>query len=477
VGNGLAASAGGEAPDDTDRDLVQTLLIERLVMKPPASRIELVPLDKLHPYERNARVHSKKQVGQIARSIERFGFTCPLMISDDYMILAGHGRWAAAKQLGMVEVPCVRLSHLTPEERRAYILADNKTALNSTYDVEVLAGELQALGDLDFDLSLTGFSIHEVDTLIVQAEEASPKAKLDKADVIPVVDDACVVTRPGDVWRLGRHRLVCGDARDPAAYDRLLGTEIVDLLMCDVPYNVPVNGHVCGKGSIRHAEFAMASGEMSEGDFIAFLEASLGAAAARCKDGAIGYVFIDWRHYGELTAAAKSVFTEQKNLIVWNKQNAGMGTFYRSKHELIGVYKVGKGEHVNTFGLGGEGRYRTNVWDYPGVTSVGAGRMEALSWHPTVKPVAMIKDALLDCSRRGDIVLDSFGGSGATLIAAQKCGRVARLIELEPRYCDVIITRFQNLTGQMAVLDSDGRSSEDVADERLGASDAEVAHG
>ena len=275
------------------------------------------------------------------------------------------------------------------------------------------------------------------------------------------------VSRRGDLWRLGRHRLVCGDARAPEDYASLLAGETADLLFTDPPYNVPIDGHVCGLGRVRHREFAMGVGEMSEAEFTGFLAQTLGAAAGCCRSGAIGFVCMDWRHLGELLAAGKAVFSEMKNLVVWNKTNGGMGSFYRSKHELIGVFKVGTGPHVNSFGLGESGRYRTNVWDYPGISSLGAERDAALAMHPTVKPVALVADAIRDCTKRGDIVLDPFAGSGTTLIAAETCGRSARLIEYDPLYCDVIARRYERLTGRGASLAATGASFEDVAAERL----------
>jgi DNA modification methylase len=244
------------------------------------------------------------------------------------------------------------------------------------------------------------------------------------------------VTRMGDLWQLGRHRLICGDARKADDYDRLLAGETVDLIFTDPPYNVPIDGHVCGSGRIRHREFAMGVGEMSTSSFTDFLTETLGAAAKRCRDGAIAFVCMDWRHMNELLAAGQATFSELKNLCIWNKTNGGMGSFYRSKHELVFVFKVGTAPHVNSFGLGDTGRYRTNVWDYPGISSMGAGRMEDLAMHPTVKPTALVADAIRDCSLRGDIVLDIFGGSGTTLTAAETCGRSARLIEFDPAYCD-----------------------------------------
>ena len=423
------------------------------------------PLGALRPFPRNARTHSKKQVQQIARSIERFGFTNPVLVSDDGEIIAGHGRVRAAALLGMQTVPTIALSHLSAAERRAYVLADNKLALNAGWDSDILAIELQGLTDLDFDVTLTGFSLAEIDFTLDAAADAKPSGGSGRDDRVPRLPEH-PVTRRGEIWQLGRHLLLCGDARDPDAYVRLLGNARADLVFTDPPYNVAIDGNVTGLGKVKHAEFAMASGEMSEDEFTGFLQQSLGAMAGVCRDGAIAFVCMDWRHMRELLAAGRAVFTELKNLVVWNKTNGGMGAFYRSKHELIFVWKVGTAPHTNTFGLGETGRYRTNVWDYAGISSISATRAEELAMHPTVKPVALVADAIKDCSKRGEIVLDGFGGSGSTLIAAEKTGRLARLIEYEPGYCDVIIQRWQQMTGKQATLADDGATFEDVAEAR-----------
>jgi DNA modification methylase len=424
--------------------------------------------DSLRPYARNARRHSRKQVRQIADSIERFGFTNPVLISDDGEIIAGHGRVQAAKLLGLASVPTMKLSHLSETERRAYVIADNKLALNAGWDAEMLAIELQGLIDLDFDITLTGFSLAEVDLTLDAVRDADPDGPAGPEDEIPGMAQTAV-SRQGDLWILGRHRLVCGDARSPADYERVLGGNRADLIFTDPPYNVPIDGHVCGLGRIRHREFAMGVGEMSEAAFTRFLAETLGAAAAVSRDGAIAFVCMDWRHLAELMAAGREVFSELKNLCVWNKTNGGMGAFYRSKHELVCVFKVGDAPHTNSFGLGETGRYRTNVWDYPGISSLGSGRSEALAMHPTVKPTALVADSIRDCSRRGDIVLDPFAGSGTTLIAAESCGRLARVIEYDPLYCDVIIRRYERLTGKSAILGDGGASFDSVETDRLAA--------
>jgi len=421
----------------------------------------------LKPYARNARTHSKKQIKQIASSIERFGFVNPVLIGDDGTIIAGHGRVEAAKQLGLRSVPTLALSHLSEAEKRAYVLADNKLALNAGWDREILAIELQGLVDLEFDVELTGFSLAEIDLVLDEAGESNPGAVDAAEDAVPAA--ACpAVTQRGDVWVLGRHKLICGDARNSDDYARLLGNERVDLVFTDPPYNVAIDGHVCGLGSVKHREFAFASGEMSESQFTQFLEESLGAMAGVMRDGAIAFVCMDWRHMGEMLAAGNHAFTELKNLVVWNKTNGGMGAFYRSKHELIFVFKQGTAVHTNSFGLGETGRYRTNVWDYAGISSISSSRSEELAMHPTVKPVALIADAIRDCSKRGEIILDGFGGSGSTLIAAEKTGRAARLIEYDPLYCDTIVRRWQAYSGKQAVLAGSNVAFEDMAEVRRG---------
>lgn len=424
-------------------------------------------ISALRPYARNARTHSKKQIKQIARSIERFGFTNPVLVSDEGEIIAGHGRVEAAKLLGWRHVPTIALSHLSEAERRAYVLADNKLALNAGWDKEILAIELQALVDLEFDVEVTGFSLAEIDLVLDEASDADPD-KIEAPEDEVELAMGRPVSRQGDLWLLGRHKLLCGDARSAIDFETLMAGEKADLVFTDPPYNVKIDGNVCGLGSVKHREFAFASGEMSESQFTQFLRETLGNAASVMRDGAIAFVCMDWRHMGELLSASSAVFTELKNLVVWNKTNGGMGAFYRSKHELIFVFKQGTAEHTNSFGLGETGRYRTNVWDYAGISSISGSRSEELAMHPTVKPVALIADAIRDCSRRGEVVLDCFGGSGSTLIAAEKTGRSARLIEYDPLYCDTIIRRWEKLTGKRAALAVTKDCFEDVGEQRLG---------
>src|SRR5882724_8535940 len=401
----------------------------------------------LKPYPRNARTHSRNQVKQIAAAIKEFGFTNPVLIDESDQIIAGHGRVVAAKLLGLAEVPTLQLSHLNPSQKRAYILADNRLAEKAGWDKEILAVELQGLLDDGFEVVLTGFEVPEIDVVLDMSAEAKSDRHAD--DDIPAVGPA--ISRPGELWRLGNHRLLCGNPLDSGCYGTLLGGAKAALVITDPPYNVAINGHVGGKGQIQHRDFAMGCGEMTSSDFTTFLTTTFEHLAANSTDGSIHYAFMDWRHMQEMLQAGNAVYTELKNLCVWNKSNAGMGSFYRSKHELVFVWKNGTAPHINTFELGQYGRHRANVWDYPGISGLSPGRLDELAMHPTVKPVGLVADAIKDCSRRGDLVLDSFGGSGTTLIACERTGRKARLIEIDPIYCDQTVRRWQKLTGRNAV--------------------------
>jgi DNA modification methylase len=427
--------------------------------------IEQTSIHALKLHDRNARTHSKRQIRQIADSFRRFGFCNPVLVDDDLNILAGHGRVKAAELLGLTSVPTVRLSHLGDAEKRAYVIADNRLAEKAGWDRNLLVLELQGLIEIGFDVELTGFETTEIDLLLDEALEAgglSPAAE----DELPASRNGPPVSRPGDLWVLGVHRLCCSDACTPASYDRLLSGKKADLLFTDPPYNVRINGHVSGLGAIRHAEFAMASGEMTETQYIGFLTDSLGLTVKVSRDGALHYVFVDWRHSYELMSAGRGIYDSLLNLCVWNKDNGGMGSFYRSKREFVMVYKVGNAPHINNVELGRHGRNRTNVWDYAGVNTFRAGRLDELAMHPTVKPVALVADVIRDASSRSDLVLDPFAGSGTTIIAAEKTGRRACALEIDPHYVDVIIQRWQAYTGKPARLDTTGASFEDVAEQR-----------
>jgi DNA modification methylase len=426
--------------------------------------IEHTLICDLRPYSGNARTHSKKQIAQIAKSIKRFGFCNPVLIDDDNQIIAGHGRIEAAKFLGIDAVPTVRLSHLSDAEKRAYILADNKLAEKAGWDREIQAIELQALIDIGFEMELTGFEPAEIDLIIEEVSEGDEEPE----DAAPTYAEGPAVTQLGDLWMLGNHVLACGDARDDATYALLMRGAKAEFVFTDPPYNVPIDGHVCGLGRIRHKDFAMGCGEMSADQFTAFLAAVYEQLCRYSTDGSIHQVCIDWRHMREMLDSGHAHYAELKNLCVWNKTNAGMGSFYRSKHELIFVWKNGTAAHINNFELGQHGRYRSNVFNYEGVNTLRPSRLDELAMHPTVKPVALVADAIKDCSRRGGIVLDPFCGSGTVLIAAERTGRKARAIEIDPHYVDVAVRRWEQYTGKTAVLAPLGETFEEASEMRLG---------
>jgi DNA modification methylase len=416
-------------------------------------RIEHLQIADLKPNPRNARRHPKKQLHQIAASIREFGFNSIVVIDEDGVILVGHGRVEAAKLAGLTTLPVLRITHLTAEQKVGFSLADNKIALNSDWDMEQLTllwRELSAK-ELNFDLEVTGFETAEIDLLI---DGPTVSTKADRSDNVPEPQSQAV-SRLGDLWQLGGHRLICADACDKAAYAHLEQARVV---FADAPCNVPIDGHVGGLGAIKHREFKMASGEMTPAEFQQFLKTVFANMVEVSVDGALHFICMDWRHMAEVMGAAQGIYSGLKNLCVWNKNNGGMGSLYRSKHELVFVYKVGTGPHVNTIELGKNGRYRTNVWDYAGVNTWRAGRDADLEMHPTVKPTALVIDAIKDCSRRGEIVLDAFSGSGTTIIAAHKCRRRARVIELDPLYVDVAIRRWQTFTGEAATLATTGET-------------------
>jgi len=436
------------------------------VTEPPkihSSEIEFLPIEALKLDPRNPRTHSRNQRRLIKKSIEKFGFTNPVLIGANNEVLAGHGRIEVANELGMATVPCRRLAEMSEEEKRAYLIADNKLALGAGWDRDLLALHFGELGAVGFDVSLTGFEMGEIDILMKEVEAADTASTADNDDESPQPDrEAPAVVRPGDIIICGRHLIMCGNAREENDVRALMRDKRATAVFIDPPYNVPIQGHVSGLGKIRHREFAEASGDLSPEQFTTFLKQALGQIAALCHDGAIVYVCMDWRHMVELLEAGYAVFTELKNLCTWVKSNAGMGTFYRSQHELIFVWKHGTAPHINNFGLGEKGRHRSNVWKYAGVNSFGSDRMEELQMHSTVKPVQMVADAIMDVTHRGDVVLDTFAGSGTTLIAAERTGRVARVMEIDAHYCDVIVERWEKTTGKAAIFEATGLSFENT---------------
>jgi DNA modification methylase len=425
----------------------------------PELIIRQKPVSKLKPNPRNARTHPKNQIRQIASSIKEFGFTNPILVDKADVVIAGHGRLAGAKLLGLSEVPTIALESLTPDQVRAYVLADNKLGQGGGWDNALLALELEHLLTLDdFEIELTGFEVPEVDLIVKQALDPNTGA----AEIVEL-ESGPAVSRTGDIWKLGKHRLICGNSRERSTFADLMQGNKADVVITDPPYNVRIDGNACGKGAVRHREFAMGSGEMSTQEFSDFLHVSLDHAAAHSRAGSIHYVFMDWRHMGELLEAGQNSIGEFLHLCIWVKDNGGMGSFYRSRHELVFLFKNGKKSHRNNIQLGRFGRNRTNVWEYPGVnTESRCGNENLLALHPTVKPVSLVADALLDCSARGDRVLDYFLGSGTTLLAAERVGRICFGIEIDPLYVDVAIRRWQRYTGEQAIH-KDGHPFEESA--------------
>ncbi len=404
--------------------------------------IQNIKLTDIRAYKNNPKLHNRAQVAKIRESIREFGFINPVLLDENLEIIAGHGRVAAARDIGMRDVPAIILSHLTDGQKRAYRIADNKLTELGKWSIEALNLEFMELAklDLDFDLDITGFETAEIDLILDSNGTSDPKN-----DLVPALTDDDRRCKRGDIWRLGRHIIVCGDALMAESYAALMGDDRAQMVLTDAPYNVKVK-NIGSMGKIKHDEFAMASGEMTPAEFTEFLTTFMHHAKEYSINGALHYLFMDWKHVREISTAADNVYDDLKNICVWNKTNGGMGSLYSSKHELCFIYKSGTAPHINNIELGAHGRYRTNVWDYAGANAFGAGK-DNLKLHPTVKPVAMLRDAILDVTRRGDIVLDCFLGSGSTLIACEHTGRVCRGIELEEKYCDVTIKRFETLTG------------------------------
>jgi DNA modification methylase len=405
----------------------------------------LIPVESLKPLGRETRKHPASQVRKLAESLEQFGFVLPIITDMDGRVVAGWGLVLAAKRLGLLEVPALTIVDLDEAKLRSLRLALNRLGEDSSWDPAALTLEFSDILEMDptIDLQITGFEMGEIDVSL-------DGAGIDEEDELPTEPNS-PVTQVGDLWIAGEHRLFCGDALMPASYEAVLGTDRAEMVFADPPYNVAIEGNVSGHGATKHDDFAMATGEMSPAEFAKFLQDAFRLVAQHSIDGAIHFICMDWRHLEELMGATKTIYSELKNICVWHKSNAGMGSLYRSKHEFVFVFKNGKKPHINNIALGRFGRGRTNVWDYAGQNVFSGTGRRKLSLHPTVKPVALVADAIRDCSNQNGIILDPFGGAGTTLIAAEKTGRRARLIEIDPGYVDVAILRWQRLTGKTAV--------------------------
>jgi hypothetical protein len=412
--------------------------------------IEVVPIATLRPNARNARTHSARQIRQIADSICEFGFCNPILLDQDGGVIAGHGRIEAARLLGIQEVPAIRLEGMTEAQKRAYIVADNKLAQNAGWNRELLAAEFKYIAelDIDFDFKITGFEAAEIKVLLHGADSADLDAT---ADDISRGDKAGTpVTRVGDLWIVGEHRMLCGDPSAPQSFERLLGDARADMVFTDPLSNVRVNGHGGRRRAVGNPEFSAALGEMSEPEFTAFLKTVLGHLAGCSINGSIHFICLDWRYCFEVLSAGRAVYSELKDVCVWNTGSAGAGSLYRAGHQLIFVFENGRGPQVNNLKSGRRAHKRTNLWDYPRANLPREGRLgePPISWG--AKPVALVADAILDCSKRGGVVVDCFGGSGTALVAAEKTGRRAYVMELDRACVDLTVRRFEKVTGKKA---------------------------
>lgn len=437
--------------------------------KPELTELELIylPPGEIQPYPDNPRMHPKKQLAMIEASIAAFNFNNPVLVTPDNVLIAGHGRLEAAKKLGLAKVPALVLAHLSEEEQRAYRVADNAIMLKGEWTLELLAQELEFVSAVDFNIApeALGFETGEIDFMIDEARSSDCSEGEPGEEVVEPDRAITPVSRLGDIWQIGRHAVICGDARDRETYSRLLCDRRADVVISDQPWNVPCKGHIGGLGKVQHREFVMASGEMSREEFRAFTKEVLVLQSEFSRPGALSLQFIDWRSVSDMIQTGEEIYDALINMCVWVKPNGGMGSLWRSRHELVCAFRTKGAQHQNNVQLGKHGRNRTNVWEYSGASSFGAGRMENLSAHATCKPVAMIAEAIKDCTNRGDLVLDAFVGSGTTVMAAHESGRIGAGIELDPHYVDVAVRRIAEVVGSEPVLE-DGRSFARVRDDR-----------
>jgi len=422
--------------------------------------IERIPIDEMRPYERNPRKHSERQMAALMASISQFGIMWPALIDAHKTIIAGEARVEAARRLRHTIFPVMQITHLSDAQVKAYRIADNKLAELSEWDKGVLKIEFdEIIAMAEFNVEITGFSTAEID-LLGEADDG------EQGDNVPE-PPARPVTRPGDIWQLGRHAAQCGSCLEEGNWDKLLEGKKGHMGFCDPPYNVPARS-ISGRGKVKHKDFAMAFGEKDRPEFVGFLSEYLTRMCTHLEDGAVVDQCMDWRHLPELFAATEAVGLTPINLCVWNKTNASMGSPYRSQHEMVLIAKWGKARIFDGVELGRHGRHRSNVWTYAGANSFGKSRMKDLADHPTVKPIGLVADAIRDVTRHGDIVLDPFLGSGTTIMAAERTGRIGYGIEIDPGYVDVTIRRWQERTGGEAVLAATGQPFSAVAAERAG---------
>lgn len=471
-------SAGAPAPTRTRRAATREIANPGPPSVPDFSlAISYMSPSELTEYRNNPRAHSPDQIQKIAESMKAFGFISPVIIDAEGELIAGHGRLAAAKLLGLKRIPTVHLDHLSKAQKKALRIADNRLAELAGWDEDLLAIEFSSLieterdSDLNFELEITGFSFGAIDQTIENVKKGDAP---DPDDAFEPRFSEPIVSRLDDLWLLEEHSILCGDARDDRVHTRARQGLLAQVAICDPPYNVKGDGHISGLGKVVHPDFLMAAGEMTDAEFTTFLTDFLRATSDSLVLGAVLFVYMDWRHQREILDAARSVDLTLLNLCVWNKGTGGMGSLYRSQHELVFVFRKGNDPHKNRVELGKHGRCRTNVWNYPGLASFGLNRLAQLADHPTTKNCAMIADAIRDVSDRNDIVVDFCCGSGTTIIAAAKTGRQALTIELDPKYVDVAVRRWEKWSGKQARHANTGRTFAEEAARR--ASSPDLAH-
>lgn len=421
--------------------------------QPSNNNLQMVDIESIILRFKSLRKHSKKQLQKLKNAINKVGYVNPILLDEKYNILAGELRLFAAKELGFTQIPAIILENLTPEEIEAIRILDNRIAEDGEWNFENLKDEIEKLMKFDITFEDLGFDTVDYDEIFLIKNSGENKVHdTDKEDESWLDANIPTKVKTGDLWRLGDHFIFCGDSLNDKSFEILMQGELAQIVVTDPPYNCKIKGHVCGLGKTQHEEFAMASGEMTDSEFAEFISKFMQNLVKFSCDGSLSYIFMDWVGVKLLLTQGKKHYSELKNIAVWNKKVGGMGAMYRSQHEMVPIFKNGKAKHQNHIQLGKNGRYRTNVWDYSGVRATNPTSLELLKLHPTVKPVAMLHDILLDSSSKNDIVLDCFGGSGSTLLAAERCKRRARLIEINPRYVDVSIYRWERETGKTAKM-------------------------
>ena len=417
------------------------------------NNLQLVDINLIALKLKSLRKHSKKQLQKLKNAIIKVGYVNPILLDEKHNIIAGELRLLAAKELGFTQIPAIILENLTPEEADAISILDNRIAEDGEWNFGNLKEEIEKLMKFDITFEDLGFDTVDYDEIfLINDSDESKVHNSDNEDESWLDANIPPKVKFGDLWRLGDHFVYCGDSLLVRSFEILMQGELAQIVITDPPYNCKINGHVCGLGKTKHDEFAMASGEMTETEFAEFISKFMQHLIKFSIDGSLHYLFMDWAGLNTLLTQGKRHYTELKNIAVWNKLIGGMGALYRSQHEMIPIFKNGKAKHQNHIKLGKNGRYRTNIWDYPGIRATNPSSLELLKLHPAVKAVPMLHDILLDSSSKNDIVLDCFGGSGSTLLAAERCKRRARLIEISPRYVDVTIYRWEKETGKTAKL-------------------------